>query len=123
MARAFAHSALQGQHREVGLVAGTGGRYTSGDWRVKDGNEPEFIKRWTEFVTWAKESASGANEFFLIQQDDAPQHFISFGNWDDQSSVDAWRQSPEFAERLERCRELCDSFQANDFQPVAYVGG
>jgi quinol monooxygenase YgiN len=104
-------------------VAGTGGRYTSGDWRVKQGNEQEFIERWTEFVTWTKESAGGANEFFLIQQADVPQHFLSFGNWDDQSAVDSWRQSPDFAERLGRCRELCDEFTAHDFEPVAHVGG
>jgi heme-degrading monooxygenase HmoA len=104
-------------------VAGTGGRYTSGDWRVKQGNDPGFIERWTEFVTWAKENSSGANEFFLIQQADDPQHFLSFGKWDDQSAVDAWRQSPDFAERLGTCRELCDEFTAHDFEPVAHVGG
>jgi heme-degrading monooxygenase HmoA len=106
-----------------GPVARTGGRYTSGDWRVKQGNEPEFIERWTEFVTWAKENSSGANEFFLIQQADDPQHFLSFGKWDDQTAVDAWRQSPDFVERLGRCRELCDDFTAHDFEPVAHVGG
>lgn len=104
-------------------MARTGGRYTSGDWRVKQGNEPEFIERWTEFVTWAKENSSGANEFFLIQQADDPQHFLSFGKWDDQTAVDAWRQSPDFVERLGRCRELCDEFTAHDFEPVAHVGG
>jgi heme-degrading monooxygenase HmoA len=70
-----------------------------------------------------KESSSGANEFFLIQQADVPQHFLSFGNWDDQSAVDSWRQTPEFAERLGRCRELCDDFKAHDFEAVAHVGG
>jgi quinol monooxygenase YgiN len=64
-----------------------------------------------------------ANEFFLIQQADVPERFLSFGNWDDQSAVDAWRQSPDFAERLGRCRELCDEFTAHDFEPVAHVGG
>jgi heme-degrading monooxygenase HmoA len=107
----------------VGPLAGKGGRYTSGDWRVKEGNEQEFIDRWTEFVTWTKESSNGANEFFLIQQADVPQHFLSFGNWDDQSAVDAWRQTSDFAERLGRCRELCDEFKANDFVPVVHVGG
>lgn len=98
------------------------GRYTSGDWRVTEGSEESFVTRWTEFVSWTKANASGAIEFFLLRQADDPRHFISLGSWSDQAAIDTWRQSPEFGERLGRCRELCDAFQAHDFEPVAEVG-
>jgi heme-degrading monooxygenase HmoA len=98
-----------------------GARFTSGDWRTKAGSEDEFISRWTDFVRWAKDSADGSQEFYLIQQADDPRHFVSFGRWSSKEAVDSWRQSDEFGPRLGRCRELCDDFQALDFTLVASV--
>jgi heme-degrading monooxygenase HmoA len=104
---------------EVEPMAGSGGRYSSGNWRVREGEQQEFIARWSEFVEWTKANLSGSNEVVLIQQVSDPQHFLSFGRWDGQDSIDAWRQSPEFAEKLGRCRELCDDFEANDYELAA----
>jgi heme-degrading monooxygenase HmoA len=102
-------------------MVGSGGQFTSGDWHVKRGNEDQFISRWTDFVRWSKESSEGAREFFLIQQLDDPGHFLSFGRWESQDAVGAWRQNQEFPARLGRCRELCDEFDAHDFNLVSHV--
>jgi heme-degrading monooxygenase HmoA len=96
--------------------------YTSGNWVVKAGSEDEFISRWTDFVQWAHDNASGAQNFMLIRDVSDPRHFVSFGAWDDSESVAAWRSGEEFARRLAVCRELCDDFSTTDSTLAAAVG-
>jgi heme-degrading monooxygenase HmoA len=58
----------------------------------------------------------------LIQDSNDPRRFLSFGAWADGESVQTWRSSPEFSERLGKCRELCEEFEAHDFGLVSEVG-
>ena len=87
--------------------------YTCGIWTVQDGSEEEFVARWTELVGSAG-ALSGAESFLLIQDRLDPHRFISFGAWDDWSTVDAWRSGDAFAGAMRACRELCDDFRPND---------
>jgi heme-degrading monooxygenase HmoA len=96
--------------------------YTSGRWLVRVGHEDEFITRWTEFTQWALENSPGAESFALIREEAEPRRFLSFGSWEDKGSVDAWRNTPEFAERMARCRELCEEFAPSDSVLAAAVG-
>lgn len=41
------------------------------------------------------------------------------GTWADLESVRAWRGTPEFAQLLGRCRELCEKFHAGDYSLAA----
>jgi heme-degrading monooxygenase HmoA len=100
-------------------MAAKGKPYTSGRWVVKAGGEEEFIKRWTEFTDWSLEHAAGAENFSLIQNASDPTLFLSFGAWRDTDSVEGWRGSDEFRQRLGRCRELCEEFEAQDYALVA----
>lgn len=88
--------------------------YTSGDWMVKPGNEEAFIAQWEAFIDWSLKTAPGSGPFFLIRDTTNPQHFISFGAWDNAEDVSAWRRHPEFQEQLGKCRALCESLQARD---------
>jgi heme-degrading monooxygenase HmoA len=94
-------------------------QYVSGDWSVKAGTEDEFVSRWLDFTGWSKEQAAGARSFVLLRDMEEPQHFVSLGTWDDRDSINAWRSTPEFAEKLGRCRELCEDFRARDFTLAA----
>jgi len=96
--------------------------YTSGTWVVRQGREEEFVARWTEFTEWALANAEGAQGFLLIRDSEDPRRFLSFGGWDDPDAVNAWRSTPEFADRLGRCRELCEDFRATDHTLSAAVG-
>lgn len=91
-------------------MAQVGQSFTSGNWIAKEGQENELIARWTELAEWSlQEMADGVTEAPILIRDAAnPRHFISFGGWKDPETVQAWRQRPEFQERLGRCRELCD---------------
>jgi heme-degrading monooxygenase HmoA len=98
-------------------VAEVGQPFSSGNWIVSEGREEDFIARWTEFVEWSVATmGTGASESpILIRETAQPRHFISFGGWKDAETVQKWRGHPEFAERLGRCRELCDEFVAGDY--------
>ena len=102
-------------------VTAEGQPFTSGNWMVKPGNEEEFVRRWTSFTTWAQGEASGAQGFVLIRHVDDPRHFVSFGSWESKEAVDRWRSSPEFAQHLGACRELCDEFRPSDSTVAAVV--
>ena len=93
--------------------------YTSGRWLVRSGEEEEFIRRWTDFTDWSLDSADGAESFALIQNVGDRRRFLSFGAWRDGASVEGWRGSEEFRQRLGRCRELCDEFEAQDYELVS----
>jgi heme-degrading monooxygenase HmoA len=103
-------------------MAKIGQPYTSGRWLVREGQEDEFITRWTEFTQWALENSRGAEFFALIREEAEPRRFLSFGAWEDKASVDGWRSTPEFQERMRRCRELCEDFVPSDSVLSAAVG-
>ncbi len=87
--------------------------YTSGDWMVKPGREEEFIEAWHDLAEWtAAEIAPGAPATLLHDRDE-PAHFRSFGPWDSDEQVAAWRQSEGFLARIGRIRELLDRFEAH----------
>jgi len=48
----------------------------------------------------------------LLRDRDEPAHFRSFGPWDSDEQVAAWRQSEGFLARIGRIRELLDRFEA-----------
>jgi heme-degrading monooxygenase HmoA len=106
---------------EGGPMTMIGQPYTCGIWTVRDGSEEEFVTRWTALVGSAGE-LSGAESFVLIQDRQDPHRFISFGAWDDWSSVDGWRGGEAFAERMRACRELCEDFRPGDSTLRAALG-
>ena len=103
-------------------MAKVGQPYTSGNWIVKAGSEDEFIATWTEFTEWALANAPGAEHFVLIREAADPRRFVSFGAWEDAGSVKAWREGPEFQQRLAACRSLCEDFRPSDSTLAAAVG-
>ena len=88
--------------------------YTSGTWVVKPGEEDDFVEAWKHFVGWAADMP-GSGEFRLVRDHDRPDHFMSFAPWKTFEAQDAWKQLPEFPERIGRVRSHCA-----DFQPFVY---
>jgi heme-degrading monooxygenase HmoA len=95
--------------------------FASGNWRVKEGSEQEFIERWRNWLSSTTASVHGFGSARLLQDAGDPRHFVSFSDWDDAGSRDAWKAGPEFASGMAACRELCDDFQGADFSQVAAV--
>jgi heme-degrading monooxygenase HmoA len=97
------------------------GDYASGNWRVKEGSEEEFIARWHAWLTESSKTVDGFGSAHLLQDADDPRHFLSFSNWNDGGARDGWKTGPVFAKGLAGCRELCDDFQGADYSEAASV--
>jgi heme-degrading monooxygenase HmoA len=98
-----------------------GASYASGNWLVKEGSEDDFLSRWTEFLEWTRDNASGFREANLLRDGGDPRHFVSFAQWDDDASQEGWRALPEFPGKLGACRELCEDFKGGAFTRVVSV--
>lgn len=83
-------------------------QYVAAYWKVKSGNEDEFIERWKEFTGWTTANVPGAKSFTLLRNTEDPQYFISFGTWADRDAIQSWFDMPGFMGRYMSARELCD---------------
>jgi quinol monooxygenase YgiN len=96
--------------------------YTSGDWRVKQGREQEFVTAWSELAEWSTTKFGPDGWGRLFQDKDDPTFFRSLGQWPDESVVKEWRASDGFAQRLSKIRELVEEMNIRNLDPVAAVG-
>lgn len=97
--------------------------YTCGIWTVTPGREDEFVAAWEDLARWSAEHVAGAGWATLVQQDDQPNRFLTFGPWESLEAIDAWRSSDGFRERVGRIRALLEDFQPGTFRRRAGVGG
>lgn len=103
--------------REIGGMV-----WTSGTWRVKPGCEDEFVAAWREFATWSSAAFPGGAHAWLLRDREAAGTFVSVGPWPDDASVEAWRASDGFRERIGRIRALLDGFEPRTLDEVVAVG-
>ena len=96
--------------------------YASGNWRVTEGNEEEFVTRWTDFLEWSREQVPGLENATLIRDEQDPRHFVSMATWADVGSRRSWQSHPTFAEKLGACRSLCDGLDSGSFELAALIG-
>jgi len=94
--------------------------YTSGTWTVKAGEDEAFVREWTEFVTWAS-GMPGSGTFRLVRNVDRPDTYMSFAPWESFEAQQAWKELPEFRERIGRVRSHCDDFQPSTLELVTVV--
>jgi heme-degrading monooxygenase HmoA len=92
--------------------------FASGNWRVKAGQEGEFITRWKDWLASTSPNIPGFGSATLLQDVGDPQHFISFSDWENAGARDSWKASPEFQEKHAFVREVCDDFQGGDYTRV-----
>jgi len=91
--------------------------YTHTTWRVKPGREDDFVERWAEWADWSH--LEGLHEDALLLRDlESPQTFVSFGPWASIDVIRGWRARPGYQERVERLREVLDSFEPRTLDVV-----
>lgn len=94
--------------------------YTSGHWIVKEGEEEAFVAAWTEFVRWAAEH-EGSGTFRLVREVDDRSRYMSFAPWTSFETQQAWKELPDFPERIGRVRRHCHEFRPSTFELVTTV--
>jgi heme-degrading monooxygenase HmoA len=94
--------------------------YASGSWRPKAGEEDAFVAAWTEFARWIS-TMDGVDTPHLLRDANDPGHYMSYSRWRDADAMNAWRNNPEFPERMGRVRAHVDEFTPSDYELVAEV--
>ena len=94
--------------------------YTSGIWVVKPGEDDALVEEWRSFVTWAG-SMPGSGTFRLVRDTDRPSIYMSFAPWESFDAQQAWKELPEFRERIGRVRSHCEDFQPSTHELVTVV--
>lgn len=92
--------------------------YTLGIWTVKAGNEQAFVGAWKTFAKWTLKNQPGNANATLLQDEDQPQRFISFGPWKNHKSIQLWRNQPEFKEFIVKARGLCEDIKPHTLKSV-----
>lgn len=95
--------------------------FASGVWHVKLGNDDEFVQRWKEFLQWSRENYPSMVVAKLLRDSGSEGHYISFSEWTDEASRNAWKQEPEFKARIGACVALCEDMRGADYELAASV--
>ena len=94
--------------------------YTLGVWRVKPGNEVEFIAAWKALAKiFAQLPDPPAGKGTLIQSLADPLLFYSFGPWNSLADVEAMRNNRHALEGINKIRDLCTEATPGGFRVVA----
>ena len=91
--------------------------YTVGIWTVKPGREEDFV------ATWQAMSERTLAEFpnahgTLLRHRDQQNRFVSFGPWESDEQVVAWRQSAAFKEGVARMQDMLEDFVPGTYDLV-----
>jgi heme-degrading monooxygenase HmoA len=97
--------------------------YASGEWRVRQGQEQEFVRQWHDFVMWGqREHADGFERGRLLRDERDSAHFVSFLEWDDSSARDGWRDDAELMQRVSKLEDLCREVRTGRYEEASGVG-
>lgn len=95
--------------------------FTTGVWNVKKGKEKEFIKEWAEFAEWSNNIDNVSARLF--QDDETPTRFVSIGTWNDDGTIQKWRERSEYKDSLSRITNLLtEPAKPQKMKEVANVG-
>ena len=75
--------------------------YTNGVWIVKPGEEDAFVSAWREFASWGH-TRPGCGTLRLVRDTSEASRYMSFGAWESFEAQRAWKDDPEFGERMAR---------------------
>ena len=94
--------------------------YTLAMWRVREGEEEEFVEAWKDdlgefFSSLPNPRGTGT----LIRSVDDPQLFYSFGPWRSLEDIQRMRSNPRTPEMIVKLVSLCDEAKPGSFRVVA----
>jgi quinol monooxygenase YgiN len=95
--------------------------YASGVWQVKEGKDEEFVERWKEFLQWSRANHPSMVVANLLRDRGTTGHYLSFSEWSDAASRDAWKQDPGFKTHIGACVALCENMHGADYDLAATV--
>ena len=92
--------------------------YTHTTWRVKPGQEDEFVRRWGEWAEWSHRQGLG-DSARLLRDVERPGTFVSFAAWASADAVRSWRSLEGYHERVARLQEVLEGFEPQTLELVS----
>jgi heme-degrading monooxygenase HmoA len=92
--------------------------YSSGIWKVKDGEDQDFVDAWTDFAKWLS-TMPGAGTARLTKDIDNSGHYLSFAPWESIDAMHAWKNSPEFPQHMGPVQAHVAEFTPQEMELVA----
>ena len=96
--------------------------FTHGRWTVTPGKEEEFVAAWNDLAEWTGANIPGAGWAKLLRDRERPNVFLSFGPWDSLSTIQEWRSSEGFTQRIGSMRGMLEDFEAVILDVAAEAG-
>ena len=85
--------------------------YTLACWKVKEGNEEQFINSWREMGNAFTSIPRASIKSKLIQSLKDPTLFYSFGPWQSLEDIELMNTDPQAQKIVQKVMDLCDSFE------------
>jgi heme-degrading monooxygenase HmoA len=95
--------------------------WSCGIWTVREGRDAEFVDAWREFAQWSQTQFGGARAW-LLRDRAAARTYMTVGPWPDEETIEAWRSSPGFRDRVGAIRSLVEAFEPRTYDEVTSVG-
>jgi heme-degrading monooxygenase HmoA len=99
----------------------TGPAYTLAMYRVRAGDEDEFLRAWDELATTFSSLFEPPISGTLIRSTSDPRLFYSFGPWRSAEHVAAMRANPAAGQAFGTLRALCEELVAGDYELVRHL--
>ena len=96
--------------------------YTLAMWRVRPGQEEEFIRAWREDLADYFLSLPGVMGGTLLRSLEDPSLFYSFGPWRSLEDIRAMRADPRTPAVMGKLRDLCVEATPGVYQRVLTLG-
>jgi heme-degrading monooxygenase HmoA len=96
--------------------------YTLARWYVKEGREADFVTAWSGELADYFLGLPGCQWGTLLQSDDDPRSFYSFGPWNSLDDIRNMRADPRTGAVFGVLEQVCEEMQPGVFRHVLTVG-
>jgi heme-degrading monooxygenase HmoA len=97
--------------------------YSFNLWKIKEGNEQEFLNVWENELAKAFVKLNPYSKTTLIQSMDTPSIYYSFGPWIKLDQLQAARSSEEYRTAVTKLVSLCDISKSGSFKNLLTITG
>ena len=95
--------------------------YTHALWRVKPGQEAEFIEAWKQLAEVFSKLPHQPVRGTLIQSLTEPTLFYSFGPWKSMADIEAMRRDPQSQAAFQTIMKFCVETNPSTYRVVADI--
>ena len=97
--------------------------YSSVDWRVRQGQEQEFVERWKLLAEWMIDHPLGVRSMVLLRDQEDSRLFRSVLSWSTIEFAREFRLFDKGQLLYEECQELCEAVESRYYLTAARLYG